>query len=113
MAAASAGRSDLIEGTSLASLDLMSWLFWLAVAVVIAAVAAVTGIKPAGTRPVARTGLMAVARVVLIIFVVIVIALFLSRRAREGPPHGLLRAVPEISAGGAAAVMVITRPSDL
>jgi hypothetical protein len=81
----------------------MSWVFWLAVAVVIAAIAAVTGIKPPGTRPVARTSLMAVARIVLIIFVVIVIALFLTRRAREGPAHTLLRPVTEISAGRAAA----------
>ena len=100
------------EGTELAPHDLMSWVFWLAVAVVIAAIAAVTGMKPAGTRPVARTGLMAVARVVLIIFVVIVIALFLTRRAREGPPHTLLRPVTEISAGRAAAVMVVARPAD-
>jgi uncharacterized membrane protein YeiB len=55
---------------------------------------------------------MAVARVVLIIFVVIVIALFLTRRAREGPPHTLLRPVTEISAGRAAAVMVVPRPTD-
>jgi hypothetical protein len=100
------------QGTRLAPQDLMSWVFWLAVAVVIAALAAVTGIKPAGTRPVARTSLMAVARIVLIFFIVIVIALFLSRRAREGPPHGLLRLVPEISAGRAAAVMVVAGPSD-
>jgi hypothetical protein len=90
----------------------MSWVFWLAVAVVIAAIAAVTGLKPAGTRPVAGTSLMAVARIVLIIFVVIVIALFLTRRAREGPPHTLLRPVTEISAGRAAAVMVVARPAD-
>lgn len=90
----------------------MGWPFWLAVAAVIAAVAAVTGIKPEGTRPVARTSLMVAARIVLIAFVVIVIAVFLMRRAREGSPHGLLRAVPEISAGCAAAVMIVARPSD-
>ena len=92
--------------------DPVGWPFWLAVAAVIAAVAAVTGIKPADTRPVARTSLMVAARIVLIAFLVIVLAVFLLRRAREGPPHGLLRTVPEISAGRAAAVMIVARPSD-
>jgi hypothetical protein len=45
----------------------MTWLLWLAVAVVIAATAAVTGIKPKGTRPVARTQLLSVARFVLLL----------------------------------------------
>lgn len=44
----------------------MTWLAWLAIAVVVAAVAAVTGIQPKGARPVARTGLMGVARFVLL-----------------------------------------------
>jgi hypothetical protein len=43
----------------------MTWLAWLMIAVVIAAVAAITGLKPKGTKPVARTQLMGVARVVL------------------------------------------------
>ena len=43
----------------------MTWLVWLMIAVVIAAVAAITGLKPKGTKPVARTQLMGVARVVL------------------------------------------------
>jgi hypothetical protein len=64
-------------------------LFWLAVAAAVAAVAAVTGIKPVGTRPVARTGLMAVARIVLIVVDVILIALFLSRKGPDGVHHGL------------------------
>jgi len=42
------------------------------IAVVIAAVAAVTGVKPKGTRPVARTQLMSVARVVLFVLALIV-----------------------------------------
>lgn len=50
----------------------MTWLGWLAIAVVIAAVAAVTGIKPSGTRHVAGTKLMGVARVALLVIVVIV-----------------------------------------
>jgi hypothetical protein len=47
----------------------MSWLVWLALAVIVAAIAAVTGLQPKGGRPVARTGLMTAARVVLAIIV--------------------------------------------
>jgi len=43
----------------------MTWLAWLGLAVVVAAIAAVTGMQPAGARPVARTSLMSVARLVL------------------------------------------------
>jgi len=43
----------------------MSWLTVLWVVAILAALAAITGIKPSGTRHVARTGLMSVARVVL------------------------------------------------
>jgi hypothetical protein len=43
----------------------MTWLTALWIVAFIAAVAAITGIKPRGTRPVAKTGLMSVARVVL------------------------------------------------
>ena len=60
----------------------MSWLFWLGLAVVIGIIAAVTGIKPKGTRPVARTRLMGVARFALLIFIAII--LFLGYRARSG-----------------------------
>lgn len=60
----------------------MSWLFWLGLAVVIGIVAAVTGIKPRGTRPVARTRLMSVGRFVLLILIAIL--LFLAYRARYG-----------------------------
>lgn len=45
----------------------MSWIFWLGLAVAIGVTAAVTGMKPRGTRPVARTRLMGVARFVLIV----------------------------------------------
>ena len=45
----------------------MSWIFWLGLAVAIGIVAAVTGMKPSGTRPVARTRLMGMARFVLIV----------------------------------------------
>ncbi len=60
----------------------MSWLFWLGLAVVIGIIAAVTGMKPKGTRPVARTRLMGVARFALLILIAIV--LFLAYRARSG-----------------------------
>ena len=60
----------------------MSWLFWIGLAVAIGIVAAVTGIKAKGTRPVARTRLMGVARFVLLILTAIV--LFLAYRARSG-----------------------------
>ena len=51
----------------------MTWLIWLAVAVLITAAAAVTGFNPKGTRHVARTSMMGVARVVLL-FIILVVA---------------------------------------
>ena len=58
----------------------MTWLAWLALAVLITAVAAVTGIKPAGTRHVARTRLMGVARLVLLFL--ILVFMYMAYRAR-------------------------------
>ena len=58
----------------------MTWLAWLALAVLITAVAAVTGIKPAGTRHVARTRLMGVARLVLLF--IILVFMYMAYRAR-------------------------------
>ena len=58
----------------------MTWLAWLALAVLITAVAAVTGIKPAGTRHVARTRLMGVARLVLLF--IIIVFMYMAYRAR-------------------------------
>ena len=49
----------------------MSWIFWLGLAVAIGVIAAVTGVKPRGTRPVARTRLMGVARFVLVVIVLL------------------------------------------
>ena len=49
----------------------MSWLVWFALAVIITGVAAVTGIKPKGTRHVAHTSLMGVARVFLWILAIV------------------------------------------
>ena len=60
----------------------MTWYTWLILAMLVAAVAAVTGIKPKGTRPVARTQLMAVARVML--FIIVLIFAYLAFRARSG-----------------------------
>jgi hypothetical protein len=57
----------------------MTWYTWLIAAAFIAALAAVTGIKPKGTRPVAHTGLMSVARVVLAF--IVLICLWLAIRA--------------------------------
>jgi hypothetical protein len=91
----------------------MTWTYWLGVVVVIAALSAVSGLSPVGARPVARTGLMVAARIVLIAFVVIVLALFLARRARGGPSQDLLGSVAEIAAGRPAAVVVVARPADL
>ena len=50
----------------------VTWLAWLTIAVLIAAVAAITGLKPKDTRPVARTQLMGVARVVLFLIALVV-----------------------------------------
>jgi heme/copper-type cytochrome/quinol oxidase subunit 4 len=60
----------------------MTWLAWLGLAVLITAIAAVTGIKPKGTRHVAHTSMMGVARFVLLF--IVVIFLYLAYRARSG-----------------------------
>src|SRR5437773_1055564 len=44
----------------------MTWLVWLMLAVVVVAVASVTGIQPKGARPVASTRLMGMPRLVLL-----------------------------------------------
>jgi hypothetical protein len=60
----------------------MNWLVWLGLAVIIAGVAAVTGIKPKGTRPVAHTRMMGMARLALLALVIIFA--YLAFRARSG-----------------------------
>ncbi|HEX6096448.1 MAG TPA: hypothetical protein VF432_09010 [Thermoanaerobaculia bacterium] len=60
----------------------MNWLVWLSLAVLVAVIAAVTGIKPKGTRPVAGTRMMGVARIFL--FVIVAILAYLAYRARGG-----------------------------
>jgi hypothetical protein len=49
----------------------MTWLLWLGLAAIITAGAAVTGIKPRGTRHVAHTSMMGMARLALLAFVII------------------------------------------
>jgi F0F1-type ATP synthase membrane subunit a len=60
----------------------MTWFTWLGLALLITAIAAVTGIKPKGTRHVANTRLMGVARLVLV--AVVIILAYLAFRARAG-----------------------------
>lgn len=57
----------------------MSWFVLLGIAVAIAAVAALTGLKPGGTRHVAHTSLMGMARIILVILAVIVAVVALRR----------------------------------
>ncbi len=49
----------------------MTWFALLGLAVVVTAVAAVTGIKPKGTQHLARTRLMGVARLILLVLAII------------------------------------------
>jgi hypothetical protein len=56
----------------------MSWLFWLGLALVVGLLAALTGVKPKDTRPVARTRMMGIARIVLVL--VLLMLLFLAYR---------------------------------
>lgn len=49
----------------------MNWLVLLSLAAIIAVVAAVTGIKAKGTRPVAHTSMMGMARFLLVILAII------------------------------------------
>jgi len=51
----------------------MNWFGWLGLAVVVTAVAAVTGIQPKGARPVAHTRMIGMARLVLVGLVVILV----------------------------------------
>ena len=60
----------------------MTWLTWLTLAVILTAIAAVTGLKPRGSKHVSGTHLMGVARAVLV--VVVLVLLYLAFRARSG-----------------------------
>ena len=62
----------------------MNWLFWLGLAVCLGVIVAVTGVKPRGTRPVARSRLMGIARFVLLVSVTTAdCRTFASRSARS------------------------------
>ncbi len=50
----------------------MTWLTWLTLALILAVLAGLTGLKPKGTRPVAGTQLMGVARIVLVLAILVV-----------------------------------------
>lgn len=60
----------------------MNWLILLSLAVIIAVVAAVTGIKPKETRPVAHSRMMGMARFVLVVLALILA--YAAFRARAG-----------------------------
>jgi hypothetical protein len=60
----------------------MNWIFWLGLAVLVAAVAALTGLKSKGTRPVSHTRLMAVGRFLLLLLAAIFA--YAAFRARAG-----------------------------
>ena len=60
----------------------MNWLVWLGLAVVIAAFAAVTGVKAKGTRPVAHTRMMGMGRLALL--AIVIIFAYMAYRARVG-----------------------------
>ena len=59
----------------------MSWLFWLTAAVVVSVLFVVFGLRPRGARPADSSHLMAIARVVLLIVIVVLVYLFLKGRA--------------------------------
>ena len=61
---------------------MQNWIFWLGLAMLVAAIAAITGIKSRGTRPVANTRLMAVGRFILLIL--IAVFAYAAFRARSG-----------------------------
>lgn len=58
----------------------MNWLAILGIAVVVVAIAAVTGIKPKGTRPVAHSRMMGMGRLALLAIVIILV--YVAFRAR-------------------------------
>jgi hypothetical protein len=60
----------------------MSWYVWLGLAALVTAVAAITGGQPKGTRPVAHTHMMGMARLALL--VIVIIFAYLAYHARSG-----------------------------
>ena len=61
---------------------IVNWLVWLGLAAVIVAVAAVTGIKPRGTRSISHSRMMGMARLALLAIVIILV--YVALRARSG-----------------------------
>ena len=51
----------------------MAWLSWFGLAVILAGAAAVSGVKAKGTRHVAHTKLMGIARLFLWFFVIVIV----------------------------------------
>ena len=62
----------------------MTWLFWIGLAVAVGLIAALTGVKPKGTRPVARTKLMGMARIILL--GIVLVFLFFAYRGCGATP---------------------------
>jgi hypothetical protein len=60
----------------------VSWYLWLGLAALVTAVAAIAGIQPSGTRPVAHTSMMGMARLALL--VIVIIFAYLAFQARPG-----------------------------
>jgi choline-glycine betaine transporter len=60
----------------------VTWLAYLGIAVFIVAIAAVTGIKPKGTRSVSHSRMMGIGRLALLVIVVILV--YAAFRARAG-----------------------------
>jgi uncharacterized membrane protein YozB (DUF420 family) len=60
----------------------VNYLVWLGLAAVIVAFAAVTGIKPKGTRSVSHSRMMGMGRLALLAIVIIFV--YLAYRARSG-----------------------------
>jgi hypothetical protein len=60
----------------------VTWFAWLGLAVLVTAIVAVASIQPKGTRPVAHTQMMGVARLALAALVAIFT--YLAFRARAG-----------------------------
>ena len=60
----------------------VNWIVWLGLAVLVTAVAAITGIKAKGTRPVAKSRLMGVARFILLLLILVFV--YFAVRARSG-----------------------------
>jgi len=60
----------------------MTWVFWMAVTVIITAAMAVTGIQAKGARPIEHTSMMGVGRIALL--VILAIFAYIAFRARTG-----------------------------